>query len=160
MIETKRETIRGFGVEVTQFPAMHAIRLQRRLAVVVPALANALGAIEGKSVDEAVFNGRELGDSVQRLLDSLPAQEFVDLVRAMLASTTIDNRAMDKEENINFFFSGPEGNKALYETLQFVYEVNFGPLPVKSLTSFFQTSTASGTGEASETKSDGAPSNA
>lgn len=105
-IETKEREIRGRMTRTTQFPALRAVALMRKLA---PAFDAAGGRSNGIAaiLDPALYPDLLRNTVVQLERDGVTIQE-----------------TPNKPETIDMLFSG-RMLPALFETIQFVIETNF-----------------------------------
>jgi hypothetical protein len=124
-IETKKETIGGHEVAVTQFPARQAIKLKIKLARIFgPGLAELLGSAtgEGKALSERDIPGSAFSSAFQRLAEAVDPDLFMSLIEEVLSSTRIDGHEVDwavMDQN----YAGDLGT--LYRIVFFALRVNY-----------------------------------
>lgn len=123
MIETREKTINGNKIEVTQFPARHALRYKCRLLRIIGPTIGALFE-NVKNLDEVKFTDQDLniGAAVKALVDRLDESEVLDLIIQLCQSTRFNG----KEMNTALIDSEFSGNLTLlYKIIYFILEVNF-----------------------------------
>lgn len=123
MIDTQTRTINGVEYQVTQFPALYAMRMAARLTKLVgPGLAGALG---GKQSLASVMDADiDFGAAISAIVGSIDDTGTPDLIRDLLSSTRRDGKDLSSESVFNTEFAG--NLSELIPALSFVLEVNFG----------------------------------
>lgn len=124
MIQAKNKTINGHEYTVTQFPAMHGLRMAVRLFKVVgPGLGKALSAGSLTDLMSKDLGDGSLGDAISALVGNLDADGTPQMILDLLSSTHRDRREMTQNE-FNTAYAANYGE--LIEALKFVLEVNYG----------------------------------
>jgi hypothetical protein len=132
MIKTEEKTIDGVRYQVTQFPAMEALRVQTQLLKVAgPALAAIFSGVRSGDGAKAKmeFSPIFLAAALEKLSDKLNEDELERLVLRLLAGARI------MEQN-GGPFDGPNGRvlfnmhfagklATLWKVIAFVLEVNY-----------------------------------
>lgn len=119
MLECKEKTIDGHEYQVTQFPAMHGMKIAVSLAKLLGSgLSGALGSGSAEKILEmdvsAIANG---------IFEKLDEDETPKLVLRLLSNTHRDRKEMN-ENNFNTAYAANYGE--LVKALKFVLEVNYG----------------------------------
>ena len=128
-ISTQRRTIDGYEVAVVRFFARRANALHIRLLKLLgPSLGQVFDSVmsskrSGKSVLDLDISGLQISGAIATLAEKLEPAEFDQLCNEILAGTSISNKALDKEENFNEFFTG--NLLLMYKVLAFSVEVHF-----------------------------------
>jgi len=124
MIETKTREIGGSEYEVTQFPAMEALRIKTRLAkMILPSI----GEISQGGADQEI-NYEAISHAIAAFADNLNEKEFTELVTRLLKNTSADGKPMYHNGQLldSTFDEAFAGNLMnLYKVLAFVLEVNY-----------------------------------
>jgi hypothetical protein len=121
--KTRSIQLNGHTFNVTQLPAMRALKLFQRLGKTAgPALAHGLASAATMVNDEEPdLSG--LAVAVGMLFDRLSESEVEGLTRELLASATYDGSSMVMS-NFDALFQGEL--PSLFKLLAFALEVNFG----------------------------------
>lgn len=127
MIETKRKTVSGLNVAVTQFAGRRNFGVLIDLAAVAgPMIGAILGATGGAtSVDDLLSADVDFDMIGRSLAANMNREKVMSLVDSLLENTAINERPIMANNEFDVVFAGPNVLK-LGGVLAFVIEVNFG----------------------------------
>jgi hypothetical protein len=134
MFEAKSKEINGLKFIVSPFPAVKALKLKVHLLKIIgPAFGQLLGSVKNIKA-ETEINGESLGGALELLFSSLTEDEFIDILKTLLANTSCEVKG-DKG-TVLIPFTEDKFNTALdlvfqgklftiYSVIGFVLEVNY-----------------------------------
>lgn len=137
----REQEIAGTNVMVTEFPALKKARMQYRVTRVVgPLFASSVGALfgAGTNVEDASIDTASLAGGIRDAFETLDEQSYENLIADMLHSTRFGAKSLNSKDKINEAFVGEGSLATMYRVLAFVWEVNFGPLPIGRIISNVQ----------------------
>jgi hypothetical protein len=121
----KDKMIDGRKITVTTFPARNSLTLKNRIIKLMgePAVQLLSGFKNMKKIDLKKVDVSVLIPVVEKLVQNLDPDEFVQLCMDLFVSTRIDGKEV-KPEVFDIEFSG--NLKSMYKILFFIVEVNWG----------------------------------
>jgi len=138
--EVKEKQVGDLRVQVTQFGAREALKLwYKTLSLFAPFAGTAIGSFIVEAGDEGFdlgslnlkrIDGDTLGLAFQRIFEQMDEEAFYAYATRMLKTTVINGRGVEDMDALEFDNTLAGRAHLIPKILLFVWEVNYGPLPL------------------------------